>query len=63
MNSADAVRLLEQVVGAVVHRRVRSEAVEADLRRLAPAAEHRQLRPAVEHARRHELELPPACSR
>jgi hypothetical protein len=52
-----AVRLLEQVVGAIVLRCVGSETVEADLRRLAPAAHHRQLGPAVEHPRRNELDL------
>ena len=51
------VGTLEAVVGAVVVRRVVADAVEADLRRLAPAADHRQLAAAVEQARRVELGL------
>ena len=58
-----AVRLLKEVVGAVVLRGVRSQAVEADLRRLAPAADHRQLAATVEHPRREELDFGPLVAR
>ena len=55
--SAERVRLLEAVVGAVVLRAVGADAVKADLGRLAPAAEDRQMAAPVEHPRRDELHL------
>jgi hypothetical protein len=52
-----AIRLLEEVVAAIVLDGVVADAVEADLRRLAPAAQHRQVAATVEDARRDELRL------
>jgi hypothetical protein len=51
------IGLVEEIVGAVVLRRVRADAVEADLRRLAPAAENGEVAAAIEHSRRDELGL------
>ena len=53
------VRLLEQVVGAVLVAGVVAETVEPDLRRFTPAAEHRERRAPMEQPRRDELRFEP----
>ena len=51
------IGLLKEVVRAIVLRRIRANAVEADLCRFAPAADHREMPAPVEHAWRNELDL------